>query len=122
MSTLPFPTDLGTPETYRRITSALSRFQNNPGPLAHFQVIFRIDEDRLLERGFADFVIADPGQQFVAAVGLDDLEAEVFHDPTPSLEDEMSRFILGVVLGCFLGIVGAALAASVSGKGWRVGP
>jgi hypothetical protein len=29
----------------------------------------------------------------------------------------MSRFLLGVVLGCFLGIVGAALAASVSGTG-----
>jgi hypothetical protein len=29
----------------------------------------------------------------------------------------MSRFILGLVLGYFLGIVGGALAASVSGTG-----
>jgi hypothetical protein len=36
----------------------------------------------------------------------------------------MSRFILGLVLGCFLGIVAGALAASVSGtgtlEGWTV--
>jgi hypothetical protein len=29
----------------------------------------------------------------------------------------MSRFISGVVLGCFLGIVGSTLAASISGTG-----
>jgi hypothetical protein len=87
MSTLPFPTDLGTPERYRRITLALSRFQDNPRALAHFKVILRIDKDRLLESGLANFVIADPGQQFVAAVGLDDFLSEVFHDPRPSLED-----------------------------------
>jgi hypothetical protein len=29
----------------------------------------------------------------------------------------MSRFILGIVLGCFLGIGGGVLAASVSGTG-----
>jgi hypothetical protein len=55
--------------------------------LAHFKVILRIDKDRLLESGLANFVIADPGQQFVAAVGLDDFLSEVFHDPRPSLED-----------------------------------
>jgi hypothetical protein len=33
----------------------------------------------------------------------------------------MSRFILGIVLGCFLGIVGGALAASVSGTGTLYG-
>jgi hypothetical protein len=29
----------------------------------------------------------------------------------------MSRFILGIVLGCFLGIAGGAIAATVLGKG-----
>jgi hypothetical protein len=29
----------------------------------------------------------------------------------------MSRFIVGVFLGCLLGIVGSALAASISGTG-----
>jgi hypothetical protein len=33
------------------------------------------------------------------------------------MEDRMSRFISGLVLGCVLGIVGGALAASVSGTG-----
>jgi hypothetical protein len=40
-------------------------------------VIVRIEEDRLLKCGFADFVIAYSGEEFVAAVGLDDLVSDV---------------------------------------------
>jgi hypothetical protein len=40
-------------------------------------VIVRIDEDRLLECGLADFVVGNAGKEFVAAVGPNDFEAKV---------------------------------------------
>jgi L-alanine-DL-glutamate epimerase-like enolase superfamily enzyme len=43
------------------------------------KAIVRVDEDRFLECSLAYFVIADPGQKLVAAVRLDDFEAQVFH-------------------------------------------
>jgi hypothetical protein len=48
-------------------------------PMPHLKVIVRIDEDSFLESGLANLVVADPGEQLIAAVGLDDFEAEVFH-------------------------------------------
>jgi len=60
------------------VTLILLRFQNDPRPLAHFQAASWIDEQRLLERGPADFVVFDPRQDLVrCAVDLDDLESFV---------------------------------------------
>jgi hypothetical protein len=42
-------------------------------------MLIRVNENRLLECGLANLIVADPRQQFVAADGFDDLEAEVFH-------------------------------------------
>ena len=66
------------------IRLALPRFQDDPSALAHFKVIVRIDEDRLLECGFADFAITNPGEEFVAAIGAHDFVAEVLHNPDAS--------------------------------------
>ena len=57
------------------------RFQYDPSALPHFKVIVRINEDRLLECSLADFIVSNSGKEFVAAIGLDDFEAKVFHDP-----------------------------------------
>ena len=42
-------------------------------------MIVRVDEDRLLECGLADFVVATPDDYLVVGIAFDDLEGEVFH-------------------------------------------
>ena len=42
-------------------------------------MIVRIEEDRLLKCGFADFVVTAPDNSLVVGVGFDDFEAEGFH-------------------------------------------
>jgi len=58
-----------------------ARFQDDPRTLSHFKVIARINEHRFLECGFADFIVSNSGEEFVAAIGLDDFEAKVLHGP-----------------------------------------
>src|SRR5215475_15193250 len=51
------------------------RFQNDPRPLAHLQMRIRINEERLLERRFADQEILHPRNHLVLrAVHLHDFE------------------------------------------------
>jgi len=57
------------------------RFQYDPSALPHFKVIVRINEDRLLECGFANFVMENSGEEFVSAVCTHDFIAEVLHEP-----------------------------------------
>ena len=42
-------------------------------------MIVRVDEDRLLECGLADFVVATPDDYLVVGVGFYNFEGEVFH-------------------------------------------
>src|SRR5262249_32715629 len=37
--------------------------------------------NRVVETGFADFIVGYPSDQLVAAVGFDDFEAQVLHGP-----------------------------------------
>src|SRR5205807_1099093 len=61
---------------------ALLRFQNDPRPLTHFQMLLGIYEQGLLERSLTDFEVIDPRQDLVRRpMHLDDLEGFV-HKPT----------------------------------------
>jgi hypothetical protein len=44
----------------------LFRFQDDSRPLPHFQLVIRVNEQRLLERRFADQQILNPRNHFVA--------------------------------------------------------
>ena len=81
---------------------SFARFQDDPRPLSHFKVIARINEHRFLECGFADFVMGNPGEEFVATVGLDDFEAEVVHSHLLTFSRQLGQPDGNEALGSFV--------------------
>ena len=85
---------------FARRSWLLFRFQDDPRALLHLKVIVWVDENRLLECGFANLIMENPGEEFVAAVGPNDLVAQVFMGLSATVSETGLLLKPAVVLDC----------------------